>query len=395
MYDTGMINRRWFFPLMSAMGLSAAAKPARSAYSGLGLRPVLNFMGPVTTVGASKMWPEIQAVMADAARDFAVLEEVKDAVGARLAKLCGTEAALVTSGCAGAIALGTYGCLTGKDNAKVRRLPDLTGMKTEVVIQKVHRNGYDHAVRSAGVKVVETETRDQFVNALGPNTAMVYYLGGSRGDWAWETPVGLEECVQLGRKAGVPILIDAANLLPSWDNIPRVAATGVDLIAFSGGKHIRGPQSTGILAGRKYLIDSAWLNSSPHSDSQGRGMKVNKEEMIGLLAAVEIYSKLDFAALDRECARQCDYILAEAKKLGLSTEKSRFERGRKVHRAILNWDESARRLTGREALQKLLEGEPRIAALSGPGGNGLEFTFLMNDPGEEKAVAKRLRELFG
>lgn len=388
-----MMKRRWFFPSISAFGMAASAKP-RNVYMDLGIRPVLNFQGPVTTVGASRMWPEIQGIMADAARDFAVLEEVKDAVGARLAKLCGTEDALVTSGTCGAISLGTYGCLTGTDTAKVRQLPDLSGMKTEVVIQKPHRNGYDHAVRSAGVRIVEVDTREAFINALGPQTAMVYYLGGSRGDWAWETPVPLEECVKISRKAGVPVLIDAANLLPSWDNIPKVAATGVDLIAFSGGKHIRGPQSTGVLAGRKDLLQAAWLNSSPHSDSMGRAMKVNKEEMVGLLAAIEKYAKIDFAALDREYDRQAAVVMAECIKLGLKAERARFERGRRVHRVIANWDEAKRGLTASDVTKKLLDGEPRIAALKGPEGKGIELTFMMNDPGEEKLLAQRLREIF-
>jgi uncharacterized pyridoxal phosphate-dependent enzyme len=387
------MKRRQFVPLMPAMALAAAHKP-RGVYADLGLRPVLNFQGPVTTIGASKMWPEIQGIMAEAAREFAVLEEVKDAVGERLAKLCGTEGALVTSGTAGAIALATYGCLTGMDRAKVRQLPDLTGMKTEVVIQKPHRNGYDHAVRSAGVRIVEVDSRDSLVNALGPKTAMIYYLGGERGDWAWETPVPLVECIAVAKKAGVPVLIDAANLLPSWDHIPQVAATGVDLIAFSGGKDIRGPQSTGVLAGRKDLLQAAWLNSSPHSDSQGRGMKVNKEEMIGLLAAIERYSKVDFAAKDRECERQANYMMTELKKSGLQVEKARFERGRKVHRVIATWDETGRGLTARAVEKKLRDGEPRIAVLTGPGGKGIEFTFLMNDPGEEKIAARRMREIF-
>lgn len=387
-----MIQRRWFFPLLSAMGV-AAAKP-RNPYTELGLRPVLNFQGPVTTVGASRMWPEIQSIMAEAAKDFAVLAEVKDAVGERLAKLCGTESALVTSGTAGAIALGTYACLTGADTAKVRRLPDLTGMKTEVLIQKPHRNGYDHAVRSAGVRIVEVDSRESFVNALSPNVAMIYYLGGTRGDWAWETPVPLPECLALARKAGIPVLVDAANLLPSWDNIPRLAATGVDMLAFSGGKHVRGPQSTGVLAGRKDLIDAAWLNSSPHSDSQGRGMKVNKEEMIGLLAALEKYSKLDFAALDREYERQAAYVMAELRKAKLEVEKAPFERGRRVHRVIAMWDETSRSLSTAEVIKRLLDGEPRIAALPGPGGKGIELTFLMNEPGEERIAARRLREIF-
>ena len=374
------------------MGL--ASGKSRGVYADLGIRPVLNFQGPVTTVGASKMWPEIQSVMAEAARDHAVLEEVKDAVGARLAKLCGTEAALVTSGTAGAIALGTYACLTGGDTAKVRQLPDLSGMKSEVIIQKPHRNGYDHAVRTAGVRIVEVDSRDSFHNALGPQTAMIYYLGGTRGDWAWQTPVPLAECIATAKKAGVPVLIDAANLLPSWDNIPRVAATGVDMIAFSGGKHIRGPQSTGVLAGRSDLLRAAWLNSSPHSDSMGRGMKVNKEEMIGLLAAMEKYSKVNFTALDREYERQADFVMAELRKVGLQVEKTRFERGRRVHRVIATWDEMQRGLNTTEVVKRLLDGEPRIAVLAGPEGKGIEFTFLMNDPGEEKIVARRMREIF-
>ena len=284
-----MHPRRRFFQAAAAAwpSVALAAKPKPSGiYASLGLRPVLNFQGPVTTVGAAKMLPEIQSAMAEAARDFAVLEEVKDAVGARIAKMCGTESALVTSGTCGSISLATYACLTGEDTGKVRQLPNLEGMKSEVIIQKPHRNGYDHAVRSAGVKIVDVDSREQLIQALNPRTAMVYYLGGTRGDWAWETPVPLGECVQLAKQAGVPVLIDAANLLPSWDNIARVVATGVDLVAFSGGKDIRGPQSSGVLAGRADLIRAAWLNSSPHSDSMGRAMKVNKEEMIGLLLAI-------------------------------------------------------------------------------------------------------------
>jgi len=392
-----MSNRRRFFQaaasIWPSLGLAAGRK-STGIYASLGIRPVLNFQGPVTTIGASKMLPEIQGAMAEAARDFAVLEEVKDAVGARLAKLCGTEGALVTSGTCGAISLGTYACLTGEDTAKVRRLPDLTGMKSEVIIQKPHRNGYDHAVRSAGVQIVEVDSRDSFVNALNPRTAMVYYLGGTRGDWQWETPVPLAECVTLCRKAVVPVLVDAANLLPSWDNIPRVASTGVDLIAFSGGKHIRGPQSSGILAGRADLLRAAWLNSSPHSDSLGRSMKVNKEEMIGLLLAVERYAKLDFAALDRECERQCAFVMESLSRLGLNVEKARFERGRRVHRAIATWDEAKRGLTTADVEKKLREGEPRIALLAGPGGRGLEITLMMNDPGDERILVRRMREIF-
>jgi len=380
--------------MAAAMPLAASASAA-SPYARLGLRPVLNFAGPITTVGASKMLPEIQTVMAEAAREFAVLEEVKDAVGARIARMCGTEAALVSSGCAGAIAIGTYGCLTGNDPAKIRQLPDLTGMKTEVVIQKVHRNGYDHAVRSAGVRIVDVDSVEQMANALGPNTAMIYFLGGQRGDYGMETPVSIEETVRIAKRAGVPVLVDAANRMPPWSNIPALAALGVDLMAFSGGKHIRGPQSSGVLAGRRDLIDAAWLNSSPHSDSNGRGMKVNKEEMIGLLYALERYSKLDFAALDKEYERASAFLMDACAKLGLKPEKAPFDRARRIHRVFVSWDEAAKKVTTAKAVEALMNGEPRIAVSRNPSGQGLEFVVMMNDAGDEKVLARRMKEIFG
>ena len=393
-----MTSRRIFFSSAAAwwpfsrLG-AATRKSGPGVYAQLGIRPLVNFQGTMTTIGASKMSEEVHAAMAEASRDFVFLEEVKDKVGERIAKLCGTEAAMVSSGAAGAIAIATYGCLTGEDNAKVRRLPDLTGMKTEAVILKRHRNGYDHAVRSAGLRIVEAETHDQLAAALGPQTAIMYYLGGSSHDWEWETPpLPLEECLALTKKAGVPMLVDAANMLPPWSNMQKLAAMGVDLIAVSGGKHIRGPQSSGILAGRKDLIRAAWLNSSPHSDSQGRGMKVNREEMIGLWVAVERYAKLDFDAIDRESERQAAYLMDQFRKLGLTVEKLPFDRTRKVHRVQVSWDEAKLKMTARDVERQLRDGEPRIVTLRAS--KGLEFTVFMNDPGDEKIAARRMKEIF-
>ena len=399
-YNDGMTSRRFLLGSATAwwpLSRLAAARKAPSAgvYAQLGIHPLINFQGTMTTIGASKMVEEIHTAMAEASRDYVFLEEVKDKVGERLAKLCGTEAAMVTSGAAGAIALGAYACLTGEDNAKVRRLPDLTGMKTRVVIQKRHRNGYDHAVRSAGVRVIDVETKDQLAAAVNEDVAMMYYLGGSSHDWEWETPIPLGDCLEITKRAGVPLLVDAANMLPPWGNILKLAAQGVDLIACSGGKHIRGPQSSGILAGRKDLIRAAWLNSSPHSDSQGRPMKVNREEMIGLLVAVERYAKLDFDAIDRECARQADYLIGQFRKIGLAAERLPFDRTRRVHRVKVTWDESKLGLTTRDVEKKLSDGDPRIVVLRAGGGHGLEFTVFMNDAGDEKIAARRMREIFG
>jgi len=368
-----------------------AAAPGKDVYAGLGIRPIINFQGTMTTIGASKMPPEVHAAMAEASRHYVPLVELQEKVGARVATLCGTEAALVTCGAAAAIAVGTYGCLTGDDVARVRRLPDLTGMKTRAVIQKAHRNGYDHAVRSAGLTVVEVETREQLAQALERDAALMYYLGGTSHDWEWETPIPLEECLRLTRAARVPLLVDAANMLPAWENIPRLAQQGVDLIAVSGGKHIRGPQSSGILAGRRELVRAAALNMNPNSDSQGRAMKVNREEMVGLLVALERYVKLDFTALDRACAAQADYLIGEMKRLGLQAEKTPMDRTRRVHRVRVTWEAKRSALTPAQVERALWEGEPRITVAMH--GGALEFTVFMNEAGEERLLARRMREI--
>ncbi len=227
-------------------------------------------------IGASKQLPELHAPMAEASSHFVFLEELQEKIGARLSKLIGSEAAMVTTGAAGAITLGTCASLTGADQEKIRRLPYLTGMKSEVLIQKRHRHNFDHAVRNAGVKLIEVESKDQLVGAIGDRTAMLYYLGNSDSQ-----QVPLAECIAICKRAGVPVLVDAANLPPSWENIQKLTPMGVDLICISGGKHMRGPQCSGILAGRKDLIRAALLNASPREDALGRPMKVGREEMIG------------------------------------------------------------------------------------------------------------------
>src|SRR4030095_6450845 len=309
--------------------------------------------------------------------------------------MVGTKAPLVTTGAAGGITLGTCASLTGSDSEKVRRLPDLTGMKTEVVIQKVHRNGYDHAVRNTGVKIIDVESKEQLLNAVGPQTAMMYYLGGSTGDWAWETPVPLEECLSIAHKVGFPVLVDAANMLPPWGNLQKLAALGTDLICTSGGKHMRGPQCSGILAGRKDLVRAARLNSSPHSDSLGRPLKVGREEMVGVYLAAEKYSRLDFAALERQSFEQAEFLSQELKKIpGMEVSYEPHDRTRRVHRVIARWDEAKRGLTVKECEKQLMEGQPRIAVLTHSSG-GLLFTVFMNDPGDEKQAARRMKEIFG
>lgn len=385
----GSLLSAWPF---SRLGFAAAARP--SIYTELGVRPLINCRGTHTVIGASKVWPQIHAAMAEASQHFVPLAELQEKIGERLAKLIGTEDAMVTTGAAGAITLGTCASLTGKDNKRVRQLPNLEGMKSEVIIQKVHRNGYDHAVRNTGVKIIDVENREQFVNAVNERTAMMYYLGGSTGDFAWETPVPLEDCLAIAKKAGFPVLVDAANMLPPWGNLQKLAALGTDLIAVSGGKHMRGPQCSGILAGRRDLVQAALINSSPHSDSLGRPMKVGREEMIGVWQAAERYSRLDFDALEKGCFAQAEYIKREIEKIpGVKTEYAPHDRTRRVHRLIASWDENALKLTAVECERQLMEGEPRIAvARHRP--QGIMFTMFMGEPGDEKPVARRMKEIF-
>ena len=370
-----------------------AARKTPGVYSQLGIRPVINLAGTQTVYGASKIWDELHESMAEASREYVVLAELQEKAGERLARLTNCEAAMVTTGAAGAICLGTCACLTGDDVAKVRRLPDLTGMKTEVIIQKLHRNGYDHAVRSSGVRIVEVETPEQLEKACGAQTAMMYYLGGTSHDYADPPAIPIEQCLAVTKKSGVPVLVDAANMLPPWGNIRKLGEMGVDLIAISGGKHMRGPQCSGILAGRKDLIRAAGLNSNPNSDSLGRPMKAGREEIVGCWLACEKYSKLDFDAIDRESARQAAYLIEQLQKIkGLAVEKTPFDRTRRVHRVKVTWDESKLGLTARQVMQELRDGEPRIVVLrSSP---GIEFTVFMNEPGDEKIAARRMREIF-
>src|SRR5258706_16044702 len=336
-----------------------------SAYQQLGIRPVINCRGTHTVIGASKVWPELHEAMAEASRQYVVLDELQDKAGARLADLMGCEDAMVTTGCAGAITLGSCASLTGMDGAKVRQLPDLSGMKSEAIIQRIHRNGYDHAVRNAGLRIVEVEGMDQMRNAVNERTAMMYYLGAESFDSEWKTdPVSIEDCLDLGRKAGFPVLVDAANMLPPWDNIRKLGALKTVLICISGGKHMRGPQCSGILAGRKDLVRAARLNASPHPDSTGRPLKVGREEIVGAWLAAEKYARLDFGALDRQCADQANYLAGELRKIpGLQVSHAPHDRTRRVHRGQVDWDARALNISVAECEKQLMEGEPRIAVL--------------------------------
>jgi D-glucosaminate-6-phosphate ammonia-lyase len=394
-----MSNRRTFLMTVGQLpwvgGLVAnAAKPnaaaTRDYFKELGIRPFINAAGTYTMLTASLMPQEVMDAMEYASKHFVHLTKVQDAVGARIATLVGAEAAMVTSGAAGALTVGTAGCITGTDQSKIERLPDVTGMKSEVIIQKAHRYGYDHAVRTCGVKMVEIETADEFDRAVSDKTAMGLFFNDAdpRGQ------IKVEDWVRLGKKNKVPTFNDAsADSLPV-ERLSLYNKMGFDLVTFSGGKGICGPQSTGLLMGRKDLIEAARLNTSPYSDSIARGMKVNKEEMIGMMVALELYLKRDHEAEGKEWQKRIDTIASAAKKVKtVNSEVNVPPIANHTPHLKLTWDQSAVKISPLAVKQQLLDGEPSIEVTPSTDKDSLVVTVWMLKPGEAEIVAKRIQQI--
>ena len=383
----GVPGLRMLVPESRALALESA--PARDVIQELGVRSFINAAGTFTALTGSLMRPEVVEAMQIASRKFVTLDELHSAVGQRIAELLGCPAALVTSGCASALSLATAACVAGSDRIRIRNLPDTTGMKSEVLVQRTHRVGYDHAIRNAGVKMIEVQTREELENAISDRTAMLFFLNSS-------DPLGKihhEEFVEIGKKHNVPTLIDAAADVPPVENLWRFTKLGFDLVGFSGGKGLRGPQSAGLLLGRKDLIAAAKLNTSPNADSLCRSNKVNKEEIIGMLVALEVYLKLDHAAIWKDWEERCQRITSalEAFK-DVKAEVFVPPVANAVPHLRLSWDYAARRLTAAQMVQKLREGKPSIEV--GPGSNR-QFVIgvWMMEPGEDAIVAERLRSI--
>src|SRR5687767_11916887 len=397
-----MWNRRHFLELVSGLPLvagvvgantvpvaaAAAGKGKRDYFREMGVRPFINAAGTYTAMTSSLMQPETVEAIRYAAEHYVMLDELHDRVGERIAALARCEAAMVTSGAAAALTLGTAAVLTGTDRQKIVSLPNLSGMKSEVIIQKSHRFGYDHAVRNCGVRMVEVGTRDDLERAINERTAMMVFYNANNN-------VGLikdEEFAQLGKRHGIPTLNDAAADVPPVDNLWKYTKMGFDLVAFSGGKGLRGPQSAGLLIGRKDLIAAARMNASPNGNTIGRGLKVNKEEMVGMLAALELYLEKDHEKERREFDKRAETIRSAAAAVpGVTAEVFVPEVANHVPHVRVSWDAAARGLTASDAVRALKDGEPSIGTRSERG--ALVFGVWMMRPGEDKVVAKRLRQV--
>jgi len=397
-----MWTRRRFLESMSSLPLigglvEAGASPAEAAlarkggrdyFREMGVRPFINAAGTYTAMTASLMLPEVMDAINYASRHFVMLDELHDKVGERIATLVRSEAAMVTSGAASALTLGTAAVLTGTDRRKIADLPNLTGMKSEVIIQKSHRFGYDRAVRNCGVQLVEVETPEDLERAINPKTAMMLFYNNNNR----EGRIQDEEFAQLGKKHGIPALNDAAADVPPVENLWKYTGMGFDLVAFSGGKGIRGPQSAGLLLGSRSLIEAARKNASPNGDAIGRGMKVNKEEILGMLAALEAYLATDHARENREFQKRAELIRSTAAAVpGVKAEIFVPEVANHVPHVRVSWDGAATGPAASAVVSALRDGEPSIAIRSEA--ETLVIGVWMMQPGEDKIVARRLRQV--
>ncbi len=386
-------------PGESSLAVHGVEVQAGDVYRSLGVRPLINCRGTLTILGGSIELPEVRAAKNAANQQHAQLDEVMAAVGKRLAELTGAEWGMVSAGCAAAMSHATAACVAGGNPDLHVRLPNLEGFaKDEVVIPTHSRNVYDAAIRAVGVKVIEVDTPEALQLAIGPRTAMIYIFAGPRND---SGPMSTEVICRVAKPYGIPVLVDAAAETLTIPNIHL--QRGATLVAYSGGKYIRGPQSAGLLLGRKDLVQAAWVHSAPHH-GYARAMKVGREEMIGMLVAVESWVARDHAAEWNEWVARCDYIADRVSKVAGVTATVQREPGASLSnrspRVTLRWDSRTFGITGPDAAARLDQGEPRIV-LTGGGAQGqgaegdasISITSAMMSPGDEKIVAQRIVEV--
>jgi L-seryl-tRNA(Ser) seleniumtransferase len=407
-------NRRSFLSVLSAgvagfllpnrmLGKATAAAPPLGGLTGfgstgdvyveLGVTPVINAQGTMTVLGGSLMRVEVEAVMSMAGRHFVPILELEAAAGKRIARMLNLPSgygAIVTSGAAAAMQSGLAGILTRDNPRFIEQLPDLSGMKSEVIIQKSHRNPFDHQLRATGVKLVEVETREQLLSAINPGTAMMHFSNFAAADGA----IKVEDWVQIAHAHDVPAFIDAAADTPPVSHLWDYAQMGYDLIAFSGGKAIRGPQCAGLLLGREDLVAYALMNNSPNENTLGRSQKVGKEEIVGMIKALELYLAEDHDALNREWQRRLEYISGVIARVpGVSTQFMVPDVANHVPHMVINWDPQRVSASPTQVSAALRQSRPSIVLEPAGHGGGLSMNSFMLQPGEERIIAARLAQL--
>jgi L-seryl-tRNA(Ser) seleniumtransferase len=369
----------------------AAPGSKRDVFAELGLRTFINAAGTYTSMTASLMPKEVMDAINSSAKEFVMLDEVQDKVGEKIAAMCHAEAAMVTAGCWSAMVLGMAGVLTGADTKKIAQLPDLEGtdMKSEVIVQKTHMGGYDHALTNTGVKLVAVETSEDAVHTINEKTAMMWFLNRE----AATGQIQHEAFLQIAKQHNIPTMIDMAADVPPVENLWKYNDMGFDLVCISGGKAICGPQSAGILMGKKNLIAAARLNGPPNGGNIGRGMKVNKEEIIGMYVALDSYIKRDHNKEWKIWEERIAVINDAIKNLGgVTTEISVPPVANHTPSLEISWDNSKVKITRDAFAEKLRKGAPSIEVVSWEKDNSIRLTVFMLKPGQEKIVAARIKE---
>jgi L-seryl-tRNA(Ser) seleniumtransferase len=364
-------------------------------YDELSIRKVVNGYATLTRLGGSIMPPEVLAAMAEAARHFVDIDELQEKVGEKIAELTKNEAAYVSCGAAAGLVLSTAACITGLDAEKRGRLPHTDGMKNEVIVHKFGRVGYDFAIRQTGAKLVEIGTEagtspEDMERAINDRTAAIFYFYNVT---RMKGLVPLEQGIEIARRRGVPLIVDAAAQIPPVENLWRFTHMGAALSLFSGGKGLCGPQSSGLILGRKDLIEACAFNACPRAFI-GRPMKVGKEEMVGLLAAVKWYVNLDHHKLMETYENQVQYVIDEFSDLPHASARRNFpsEAGQPMPRAEVIFDEQSLGITRDDILAQLREGDPCIE-LAPAGTNGIFVNPQTLEPGQERIIADRIKEI--
>jgi L-seryl-tRNA(Ser) seleniumtransferase len=385
-------------PVIAALLADASAVPTEAApsvnpspdvYTRIGAKPFINCTATITINGGSRLLPEVIEAVEQASHFHVNLDHLMEAAGKRISELLKVPWAMVSSGAAAAMTHATAAIVAGADPERLQQLPDLTGLKNEVIMPKTSRNQYDHAVRMVGLKTIEVDSVDELVTAINHNTALVMVLG-NRFE---KVRCGLDEVTPVANKANVPVLVDAAAdylMIPN----PYLEA-GADLVCYSGGKILRGPQTAGLLLGREDFVRAAFAHSAPHH-AFGRPMKVSKEEIVGMVAAVNVWvNKRDIEAEYREWKSWYEHVTNVITTVkGVTTEIAGPTRGGPFPTMNISWDPGRIGLTAGELNARLLNGNPPIATHAAGDGHEFRFRPVAMKPGEYKIVAERLHEVF-
>jgi L-seryl-tRNA(Ser) seleniumtransferase len=399
----------WTNRLLAVAGLAARPLPAElhftlegaDYYDKLGVAKIINAAGTYTALTASTMPPSVTGAVARAAKHPVRLAELQTASGEYLARKLKCEAAMVTAGASSALTLATAACMTVGNRTAPHNIPtDLTGLKTEVIVQKAHRYDYDHAMRNCGIRFVEVETPEQYEAAFNDRTVMTHFFNAAEAG-----QIGREEWIRIAHRHNIPCFNDAAADVPPISNLWNYTAMGFDLVTFSGGKGIRGPQNAGLLLGRKDLIAAAVQNNSPRSDTVGRGMKVAKEQIVGMVAAVDWFLSQTDAGMEAEFRKRADRIAAQLKSIPTLEAKVAIPTvaANVVPHLLLKYDQSRVKISPVAVAAELRRGTPSIELHPGTGKkpaaglqtdeNTIVVGVWMLEPGEDVIVARRLKEV--